>query len=64
MITISQQKNQQTSLRDNSNVFGKTQKSNFLEVDIQHLENLQNLQIDLQFLPGRMKIEKIQNAFW
>ena len=64
MITISQQKNQQTSLRDNSNVFGKTQKSNFLEVDIQHLENLHNLHIDLQFLPERMKIEKIQNAFW
>ena len=31
----------------------------FLEVDVQYLENLHELH-DLPFLPGRMKIEKVE----
>ena len=31
----------------------------FVEVDVQCLEKLHDLHIDLPFLPGRMKIEKL-----
>ena len=31
----------------------------FVEVDVQYLEKLHDLHIDLPFLPGRMKIEKL-----
>ena len=32
----------------------------FLEVDVQYLEKLQELHNDSPFLPGRMKIEKVE----
>ena len=35
-------------------------KKDFLEVDVQHPENLHKLQNDLHFLPERMKTEKIE----
>ena len=39
---------------------GKIEGSSFLEVDIQHLENVHNFHNDLPFLPERMKIKKFE----
>ena len=32
----------------------------FLEIDVQYLEKLHEFSIDLPFLPGRMKIKKVE----
>ena len=39
---------------------GKIEESSFLEVDIQHLENVHNFHNDLSFLPERKKIKKFE----
>ena len=38
----------------------ESDKDYFLEVDVQYIQTLHELQIDLQFLPERIKIEKIE----
>ena len=38
----------------------ESDKGYFLEVDVKYLEKLHDLQIDLSFLPERMKIEKVE----
>ena len=38
----------------------ESDKGYFLEVDVEYLEKLHDLQIDLPFLPERMKIEKVE----
>ena len=40
---------------------GKSDEEHFLEVDVQYPEELHELHNDLQFLPERMKIEKVKN---
>ena len=38
----------------------ESDKGYFLEVDVEYLEKLHDLQIDLPFLPEKMKIEKVE----
>ena len=38
----------------------ESDKGNFLEVDVQYIQKLHELHNDLPFLPGRMKIEKVE----
>ena len=39
-----------------------SEKGYFLEVDVQHPDNLHNLHNDLPFLPERIQIEKIEKS--
>ena len=39
----------------------KSKEKQFIEVEVQYPENLHNLQNNLQFLPERMSIEKVEN---
>ena len=48
--------------KDFKNYNEESDEGYFLEVDVQHAENLQNLHNDLHFLPERMKIEKVKEV--
>ena len=48
--------------KDFKNYNEESDEGYFLEVDVQHAENLQNLHNDLLFLPERMKIEKVKEV--